>query len=163
MYEDYATTDPEIISKLSRLINKPMKATTVSTSSSGSFNIQSTRTSVVSFNNNLSDPPVYENSPGEGPHLCQIFNKSYKLYLKKLPRKFIALCVNTGRFHKTLSEIDVTDICRDSEAFRQIRACYLEVRSFRARARRLFLLRANMVHFVKVSLILNILASSVRN
>ncbi|KAE9365777.1 hypothetical protein N431DRAFT_472372 [Stipitochalara longipes BDJ] len=152
LYEDYATTDPETISKLSLLINKPMTATTASSNSSGSFDIRLTRTSAVSSNNNLSIPPVYENSRGEGTHLCQVFNRSCRLCLKSLPRKFLALCVNTGRFHKTLGEIDVTDIYRDSEAFRQIKARYLEVRSFRARARRLFLLRASNVHFVKINI-----------
>lgn len=136
-----------------------MKATTASSGSSSSFDILPTRTSAIS-SNNLSDPPVCENSPGEGTHLCQVLNRSCRLCLKSLPRKFLALCVNTGRFHKTLGEIEVTDICRDSEAFCQIKARYLEVRSFRARARRMFLLRASKVHFVKVSPILNIVPSS---
>lgn len=69
---------------------------------------------------------------------------------KILSKKFLALCINTGRY-KTLGEIDVTNIHRNSETFRMIRERYLEIRGFRARARRLFLFQPSSVHFVKVS------------
>src|SRR5277367_3083524 len=67
--------------------------------------------------------------------------------------KYLALCVNTGRFHTTLGEINVTSICRDSEVFCAIKQRYLEIRGFRARARRLFLVRPTLVQFVKVRVI----------
>jgi hypothetical protein len=66
------------------------------------------------------------------------------------PNKYLALCVNTGRFHSTLGEINITSIIRDNEAFRIIKKRYLEIRGFRARARRLFLVSPSSVHFVKV-------------
>jgi hypothetical protein len=150
LYEDYATADPEIISKLSLLINRPMSVTTVSSNSSGGLDLRTTRAPEVPPNNST---PAYESSlGGESAHSCQVLNGSCTICSKRLPKKFLALCVNTGRYHKTLGEIDVTNICRDNETFRQIKARYLEVRSFRARARRLFLLRPDKVHFVKVSL-----------
>jgi hypothetical protein len=66
--------------------------------------------------------------------------------------KYLALCVNTGRFHTTLGEINVTSICRDNEVFSAIKQRYLEIRGFRARARRIFLVRPTSVQFVKVNL-----------
>jgi hypothetical protein len=58
----------------------------------------------------------------------------------------------SATFHATLGEIDVTNICRDNDTFRTIKDRYLEVRGFRARARRLFLFQPYSVHFVKVRL-----------
>ena len=67
-----------------------------------------------------------------------------------ITKKFLAVCVNTGRYHKSLGEIDVSKICRDDRTFQEIRNRYFKIRGFRARARRLFLLRPKNVHFVKV-------------
>lgn len=134
---------------LAHLINKPAHATVQASSASGT-EIQVTSISTTATSGTLSRPPSYETSANNSTHLCQAYNAACKLCTKRLPKKYLALCVNTGRFHKTLGEIDVTSISRDSDAFRQIKARYLEVRSFRARARRLFLLRPNRVHFVKV-------------
>ncbi|KAF4628716.1 hypothetical protein G7Y89_g9432 [Cudoniella acicularis] len=132
LYEDYATSNPEIIAKLSLLVNKPITATTKSSNRTSNVDFQTTRVSTVLPTNNLAAPSSSDED-------------------SRVTKKFFAICINTGRFHKTLGEIDVTNVRRDSEAFCQIKARYLKVRSFRARARRLFLLRANSVHFVKLN------------
>lgn len=152
LYEDYATTNPHTIAELSRLIEKPVNVITSSYDGSGGLNIQQPGNSNSSSGNTTSNAPESKETVGGSTHVCQILNGNCTLCNKRVIRKFLALCVNTGRFHKTLGEIEVTDICRDSEAFWRIKSRYLEVRGFRARARRLFLLRANKVHFVKVSL-----------
>lgn len=154
LYEDYETTDPHIIARLSGLIGKPVNVITSHSSLVGDYgSLNTPRPGNPSFSSDstISSTPESKESIGGSTHICQIVNGNCKLCTKRVTRKFLALCVNTGRFHKTLGEIEVTDICRDSDAFCRIKSRYLEVRSFRARARRLFLLRANKVHFVKVS------------
>ncbi|CAG8949961.1 hypothetical protein HYFRA_00004293 [Hymenoscyphus fraxineus] len=151
LYEDYATTNPETINKLSQLIERPVNITTTTSAGSAPSNIRPPCTSTPSSNIPLPKIPTHEDFEGKAVHNCQVLNGSCKTCFKRMTRKFLALCVNTGRFHKTLGEIEVTDICRDSEAFSRIRSRYLEVRGFRARARKLFLLRASKVNFVKIN------------
>jgi hypothetical protein len=66
-----------------------------------------------------------------------------------LPKKFLELCVNTGKFERQLAEIDISDVNTDTEVFQRIREAYQRVRSFRARY---FLLEPIDVHFVQFSL-----------
>lgn len=68
----------------------------------------------------------------------------------ELVNRYLALCINTGRCHMTLGEINVTSLLRDNEVFRMIKQRYFEIRGFRAQARRLFLVRPSSIHFVKV-------------
>jgi hypothetical protein len=151
LYEDYETTYPETIRKLSTLINRPTSAMSRSSGTFESLELQSTSTSgTISNDSAFSNTTLCENPSAQDAHCCQIVNGSCTLCAKRTTKKFLALCINTGRFHKTLGEIDVTNIQRDSDTFRQIKSLYLTVRSFRARARRLFLLQPNNIHFVKV-------------
>ena len=46
--------------------------------------------------------------------------------------KFFELCVNSGKFLKTLGEIDVSSISTDGDFFSTVKAHYLRLRSFRA-------------------------------
>jgi hypothetical protein len=153
LYEDYATTDPRILEKLSTLINTPSLISTESAGKRDESSIQSPSTQGRSFESgSCSISTSSTDSKSEGRPLCQRCSSVRCSYCAKIfPKKFLALCVNTGRFHNTLGEIDVTNICRDNQAFNMIKDRYLEVRGFRARARRLFLFRPNSVHFVKVS------------
>jgi hypothetical protein len=66
------------------------------------------------------------------------------------PNKYIALCVNRGEYYIGLGEIEASKISTDKEIFEQIRKKYFELRSFRARASRLFLIRPADIKFVKV-------------
>lgn len=153
LYEDYATMDPRVIERLSALLDKASSTTIECSATQNASTVQSPSTRGVSIgsvssqtssnseNSSTESEPVCQGCPGQRCNYCA----------KRLSKKFLALCVNTGRFHNTLGEIDVTNICRDNETFRMIKDRYLEVRGFRARAQRLFLFQPNRVHFVKVS------------
>jgi hypothetical protein len=158
LYEDYATTDPATIVKLSLLINNPSSMTTESGTTHESPFILSSKACNVSIETRAAGASNSESSSNEDTQVCQGCSSIRRCIscAKGLSKKFLALCVNTGRFHATLGEIDVTNICQDSETFRTIKDRYLEVRGFRARARRLFLFQPRSVHFVKVS-VFNIL------
>lgn len=62
--------------------------------------------------------------------------------------KFFELCVNSGKFLKTLGEIDVSSIDTDGKFFSTVKAHYLRLRSFRAR---FWLLKPVNVSYVRVS------------
>ncbi|KAL9123279.1 MAG: hypothetical protein Q9187_000151, partial [Circinaria calcarea] len=47
-------------------------------------------------------------------------------------KKYLELCVNTGEFHKSLGEIEITGVCSDGLLFRKIKKKYLDLRSYRA-------------------------------
>ena len=153
LYEDYATTDPATIVKLSLLINNPSSMTTESGTPHESPLIMSSKAHDVSIETRATGVSNSESSSNEDTQVCPGCSSMRRCLscTKGLSKKFLALCVNTGQFHTTLGEIDVTSICRDSETFRTIKDRYLEVRGFRARARRLFLFQPHSVHFVKVS------------
>lgn len=154
LYEDYATMDPAIIVKLSFLISKPSSPTAESATSYESPIIWSSNAHGISIKTrapNGSNSSSLSSEETERCQSCSAMRRCIKC-AKGLSKKFLALCVNTGRFHATLGEIDVTNICRDNETFRTIKDRYLEVRGFRAWARRLFLFQPHSVHFVKVRL-----------
>lgn len=152
LYEDYATTDPRVTEGLSALLNTPCSVTTECTTPENSTSIQSSSTqSISSRNGSSSNSSLSENASTGEREVCQGCSRlRCSVCAKNYPKKFLALCVNTGRFHNTLGEIDVTNICRDNETFRMIKARYLEIRGIRAQARRLFLFQPKSVHFVKV-------------
>jgi hypothetical protein len=151
LYEDYATTDPVVIEKLSTLLNRPSSTSPGCARTRGGPNIESSSAQVFSFEGGSSSSPTTPHiSADEEASLCQGCSDLHHSHCaKRLSKKFLALCINTGRFNTTLGEIDVTNICRDDMTFRMIKERYLEVRGFRARARRLFLFQPNNVHFVK--------------
>jgi hypothetical protein len=60
---------------------------------------------------------------------------------------YLEVCINTGEYTKTLSEIDLKDVGCDGELFKRIRSEYSRLRSFRSR---FWLLKPSGVHFVKV-------------
>ncbi len=68
----------------------------------------------------------------------------------QIPNKHIELCVNRGEYYIGLGEIEASKISTDKEIFEQIRKKYFELRSFRARALRLFIIRPADIKFVKV-------------
>lgn len=152
LYEDYATTDPRVVERLSGLLNTPYSAATECARPRCDSSVQLSSPQMVSIEKD--DPSkisLSDSSSSEGAHICQGSpSVQCGLCTKRVSKKFLALCVNTGRFHHTLGEIDVTNIRQDNETFRMIKDRYLEVRGFRARARRLFLFQPNSVHFVKV-------------
>lgn len=152
LYEDYATTDPLVVEKLSALLNNtPVTATesAVIRSSPSSQSASAQSESIERVGSSSSSLAESSSSDG-GPSCLGCSSQHCGRCAKRLSGKFLALCVNTGRFHNTLGEIDVTNIYRDSDTFRMIKDRYIEVRGFRARARRLFLFQPNSVHFVKV-------------
>ena len=65
-------------------------------------------------------------------------------------KKFIALCVNTGEFNKTLGEIEVSSICTDRQMFHKFKETYQTLRGFRAGAIRWFLIRPVDIQFIQV-------------
>jgi len=145
LYEDYATTDPAVIEKLTSLLNRPSPGCA---RTRGRPNMESSSAQTLSFEggSSSSSTPLHISSDEEAS-LCQGCSELHCSHCAKRPsKKFLALCINTGRFHTTLGEIDVTNICRDDMTFRMIKERYLEVRGFRARARRLFLFQPSNVH-----------------
>ena len=64
-------------------------------------------------------------------------------------RKFLELCVNTGKFHKSLCEIDITNINCDRDLFTLTKQRYEAVRGHRSR---FFLLEPTAVEWVHFSL-----------
>ena len=68
-----------------------------------------------------------------------------------MTKKFTALCVNTGKFHKTLGEIDVSGVTTDRQVFHQFKQSYNSLRGFRARSLRWFLIEPVDIKFVQVS------------
>lgn len=151
LYEDYATTDPAVIEKLSTLLNRPSSTSPGCARTRDGPNIESSSAQTLSFEGGSSSSPTPPHIlSDEEASLCQGCSGLHHSHCaSRLSKKFLALCINTGRFHTTLGEIDVTNICRDDMAFRMIKERYLEVRGLRARARRLFLFQPNSVHFVK--------------
>jgi hypothetical protein len=71
-------------------------------------------------------------------------------------RKYTALCVNTGEFNKTLGEIDISSITTDRQMFHRFKELYHELRGFRARAVRWFLIKPVDIKFIQVRPILKI-------
>lgn len=67
-------------------------------------------------------------------------------------RMFFELCVNSGKYLKTLGEIDVSSINTDGEFFSAVKAHYLRLRSFRSR---FWLLKPVNVSYVRVSHLFN--------
>ena len=63
-------------------------------------------------------------------------------------QSYLELCVNTGPYGKTLSEIDLINIRCDGELFKRIRSEYFRLRKFRFN---LWLLKPSGIHFVKAS------------
>lgn len=61
---------------------------------------------------------------------------------------FLELCVNTGEFHVTLGEIELSNIMCDESLFSAIKLTYLQRRGFRTK---FFLLKPVAVNFVRVS------------
>ncbi|KFZ13622.1 hypothetical protein V501_03613 [Pseudogymnoascus sp. VKM F-4519 (FW-2642)] len=68
--------------------------------------------------------------------------------LARSNNKFLELCVNSGKFLKTLGEIDVSSVNTDGEFFSTVREHYLRLRSFRAR---FWLLKPVSVSYVRFS------------
>jgi hypothetical protein len=64
-------------------------------------------------------------------------------------QSYLELCINTGQYTKTLSEIDLRDIRSDSDLFGRIRGEYFRLRKFRSY---LWLLKPVGIHFVKAGL-----------
>jgi hypothetical protein len=62
---------------------------------------------------------------------------------------YLELCVNTGEFRRSLSEIDITYCNSDGELFALVRQEYNKLRGFRTR---FFLLKTVDIHYVQVSL-----------
>ena len=62
---------------------------------------------------------------------------------------YLEVCINTGEYTKTLSEINLDHIRCDGQLFRRIRSEYVRLRSYRSR---FWLLRPSGVHFVRVSI-----------
>lgn len=58
--------------------------------------------------------------------------------------------MNKGEHYIGLGEIEASKISSDKEVFEQIRKKYFELRSFRARAMKLFLIQPVDIKFVKV-------------
>ena len=143
--------DPVVLNKISNLIshttvaatNSPRASQGLPSSFEWSHDVQVLPTS--SSQQSASQPPrrLIAHSCPDGV-LCNSCVKGL------ITKRFLAICVNTGRYQKSLGEIDLSKICRDDRTFREIRKIYLQIRSFRARARRLFLLRPKNIHFVKV-------------
>jgi hypothetical protein len=63
-------------------------------------------------------------------------------------QSYLELCINTGQYTKTLSEIDLKNIKSDSDLFERIRSKYFGLRKFRSH---LWLLKPVGIHFVKAS------------
>ncbi|KAE9376187.1 hypothetical protein N431DRAFT_334440, partial [Stipitochalara longipes BDJ] len=59
---------------------------------------------------------------------------------------YLELCINTGEYTKTLSEIDLRDVGCDGELFHRIRKDYCRLRGLRSR---FWLLKPSAVHFVR--------------
>ncbi|KAH8590386.1 hypothetical protein B0O99DRAFT_305590 [Bisporella sp. PMI_857] len=71
-------------------------------------------------------------------------------------KKYTALCVNTGEFNKTLGEIDISSITTDRQMFHRFKEAYHELRGFRARAVRWFLIKPVDIKFIQVRPILKV-------
>lgn len=61
---------------------------------------------------------------------------------------YLELCVNTGKYSKTLSEINLRGVSCDGELFRRIRAEYSRLQPFKSK---IWLMTPAAVHFVKFS------------
>jgi hypothetical protein len=61
---------------------------------------------------------------------------------------YLELCVNAGRFLKTLGEIDLSTITTDGDFFSTVKEHYLRLRSFRTK---FWLLKPSSVSYVRVS------------
>lgn len=83
------------------------------------------------------------------PHISLGTAATVSTALTPLSLIFLELCVNTGKFLKSLGEIDVTSINTDGDFFDTVKAHYLRLRGFRAR---FWLLKPISVSYVRVSL-----------
>ena len=145
LYEGYATTDPRIVERISMPINTSALISAESTGTHGRTSTQSSSAQNRSFDSESSSISTTSNdSTSNGGPLREGCSSPRRSHCTKgFPKKSLVLCVNTGRFHNTLGQIDVSNICRDNQTFSMIKDRSLEVQGFRARARRLFLFRPN--------------------
>jgi len=153
LYEDYNTTDPGVIERLCNSIQAVsyIRWTMSNSTSSTGITLPSSPTASTANSPNSSDESLEKPSRASDEPLCQNCSSSQCPYCpNRTLRKFLALCVNTGRYHRTVGEVDLGKANRDSEAFEMIRSCYLDTRGFRARARRFFLFQPKSAHFIKV-------------
>ena len=85
---------------------------------------------------------------GSSPTLLgSVSSSSTSIISHPLNQAYFEVCINTGEYTKTLSEIDLRDVGCDGELFKRIRSEFTRLRSFRSR---FWLLKPSGVHFVKV-------------
>ena len=64
-----------------------------------------------------------------------------------LPLKYLEVCVNIGEHERRLAEIDVSQICCDSELFQRVKEGYRSIRGYRSWY---FLVKPSKIEYVQV-------------
>ena len=124
-------------------------ATALSASSSDSYTLATISESSDDIDStiNCNSSETADVEQGKGSPLVYTQRQPNQLDSERKPsKKFLELCINTGDFHKTLGEIDLSDCTSDGDMFAQIRNTYS---SIRVAGRRIFQ-RPVDIHFVQV-------------
>jgi len=65
------------------------------------------------------------------------------------PKRFVALCINTGEFDMTLGEVDISSITTDRQMFQALKSTYHSRRGFRTKAFRRWLIKPVDIKFIQ--------------
>lgn len=149
LYGDFDNANPEAVNRLHQVLQRPVHQSTghadqpqpisLDTPSANSLNQGSSNPAANAMQNRSLQPiqsmiPTGCNMPSPPePHTS----------------KFVELCVNTGKLHKSLGEIDITHVNCDRDLFALTKSRYDEVRGHRSR---FFLLEPTAVEWVQFSL-----------
>jgi hypothetical protein len=150
MYGDFDNSEPEAINELLAALQNTAEGSTFCSVpiSSTSSSQQSTIAGQSSTTQNRSTGSALlvtndESTPLPPPSSVSVSTMGVS------DLKYLALCINTGEFKKSLAEIEVSKIASDGQLFELMKAKYREVRGFRARFS--FLIKPVTIRFVHVS------------
>ncbi|MCJ1251064.1 hypothetical protein MMC30_008295 [Trapelia coarctata] len=148
LYGDFENTNPEAVNNLHMILQNPGLQ---SPQQPGQPQTASLGSSAASTNQAAANPGINSiRNPRPAP-IGSMIPTGCNMPPSPEPytRKFLELCVNTGKFHKSLGEIDITNINCDRDLFTLTKQRYEEVRGHRSR---FFLLEPTAVEWVHFSL-----------
>lgn len=137
---DFHDNSSQDISALTAALSEPSPNSRIPAAKSDSnVDSVSSHTNHASYGNSVEfgdeDSVLYSQGQYRQPELISDTSK-----------RFLELCINTGDFHKTLGEINLSNCTSDGEMFSKIRDTYSRIRRT---ARRHVFQRPSDVHFVQ--------------
>lgn len=154
LYADFPNNDPDAVVRLSEELNRPTYSAPVHAPSGNASQGSApslTRPTVAHLAGSPQGHSTFGRNDGNRNDSALLLgsgpNAQQQTATVQTPvPKYFELCVNTGSYCQTLSEIDVTRVAGDAELFRWIRRRYKDLRGWRTKAR--FCLRPKSMRFV---------------